>query len=56
VSKCLQSKDISHPRPLIIDLSKVPEGQDIHSYDGAEEWVKIYTLGLANPQKANPLN
>lgn len=27
-------------------LSRVPEGQDIRSYDGSGEWVKIYTLGL----------
>ncbi|KAI0513300.1 glycosyl hydrolase family 61-domain-containing protein [Xylaria bambusicola] len=36
----------NHPGPFIAHLSKVPEGQDIHSYDGSGEWVKIYTLGL----------
>jgi len=27
-------------------LSRVPVNQDIHTYDGSGEWVKIYTLGF----------
>jgi hypothetical protein len=26
-------------------LSKVPEGQDVHEYDGSGKWTKIYTMG-----------
>jgi len=37
---------IFHPGPVVMHLSKVPKGQDIHKYDGSGEWVKIYTLGL----------
>jgi hypothetical protein len=29
-----------------VHLSKVPEGQIIHTYDGSGEWVKIFTMGL----------
>lgn len=39
-------KDFIHSGPLVIHLSKVPDGQDIGTYDGSGEWVKIYTLGL----------
>jgi hypothetical protein len=38
--------DINHPGPLIVHLSKVPNGQDVSEYDGSGEWVKIFTLGL----------
>ncbi|TGJ81243.1 hypothetical protein E0Z10_g7522 [Xylaria hypoxylon] len=35
-----------HEGPVVAHLSKVPEGQDVHTYDGAGEWVKIYTIGV----------
>jgi hypothetical protein len=38
--------DINHPGPFLGHLSKVPDGQDIHTYDGSGDWVKIFTLGL----------
>lgn len=38
--------DINHPGPVVVHLSQVPDGQDVHEYDGTGEWVKIYTLGL----------
>ncbi|TGJ82975.1 hypothetical protein E0Z10_g5805 [Xylaria hypoxylon] len=37
---------LNHQGPFIAHLSKVPEGQDINSYDGSGDWVKIYSLGL----------
>ncbi|KAI0424435.1 glycosyl hydrolase family 61-domain-containing protein [Xylaria sp. FL1042] len=37
---------LNHVGPFIAHLSKVPEGQDLHSYDGSGDWVKIYSLGL----------
>jgi hypothetical protein len=30
----------------VVHLSKVPEGQDVHTYDGSGDWVKIHSLGL----------
>ncbi|KAF2280138.1 uncharacterized protein EI97DRAFT_429896 [Westerdykella ornata] len=47
--------DFNHPGPLVVHLSKVPEGQDIHTYDGTGDWVKIHSRGLANT-KDRPLN
>ncbi|KAI8626161.1 glycosyl hydrolase family 61-domain-containing protein [Xylariaceae sp. FL1651] len=41
-----QPMDINHPGPFLAHLSKVPDGQDIHAYDGSGGWIKIYTLGL----------
>jgi hypothetical protein len=38
--------DINHPGPFIAHLSKVPDGQDVQTYDGSGKWVKIFTLGL----------
>lgn len=38
--------DINHPGPFLAHLSKVPDGQDVTTYDGSGEWTKIYTLGL----------
>jgi hypothetical protein len=38
--------DINHPGPFLAHLSKVPDGQDVRTYDGSGEWIKIYTLGL----------
>lgn len=38
--------DINHKGPVIVHLSKVPEGLDVHEYDGSGDWVKIYTLGM----------
>ncbi|KAF2875390.1 glycosyl hydrolase family 61-domain-containing protein [Massariosphaeria phaeospora] len=49
-------QDFNHPGPLLIHLSKAPDGQDIRTYDGSGEWVKIHTLGLTNPQYNQPLN
>lgn len=40
--------DINHPGPFMAHLSKVPNGQDVHEYDGSGEWVKIYSLGLGS--------
>jgi hypothetical protein len=37
---------IAQPGPLFVHLSKVPRGQDVRSYDGSGEWIKIYTLGV----------
>lgn len=39
-------QDFSHPGPMIVHLSKVPDGEDIHKYDGSGEWVKIHRMGL----------
>lgn len=38
--------DINHDGPLYVHLSKVPDGQDVRTYDGSGDWVKVYTLGL----------
>ncbi|ORY14706.1 glycosyl hydrolase family 61-domain-containing protein [Clohesyomyces aquaticus] len=38
--------DINHEGPFIVHLSKVPTDQDVSTYDGSGEWVKIHTLGL----------
>ncbi|KAK9771610.1 putative Glycoside hydrolase [Seiridium cardinale] len=49
--------DINHEGPVIVHLSKVPEGLDVTGYDGSGEWVKIWTLGAewwAN--QTNPLH
>ncbi|KAI1284704.1 glycoside hydrolase [Xylaria sp. FL0933] len=35
-----------HEGPVVAHLSKVPEGQDVHTYDGSGEWIKIYTIGV----------
>ncbi|KAK4182143.1 glycosyl hydrolase family 61-domain-containing protein [Podospora australis] len=43
--------DFNHPGPLIIHLSKVPEGQDIKTYDGSGEWVKIHSRGLVSAKE-----
>ncbi|KAI1740280.1 glycosyl hydrolase family 61-domain-containing protein [Xylaria scruposa] len=42
----LKIMDLNHPGPFIAHLSRVPEGEDIHTYDGSGDWVKIYTLGM----------
>lgn len=39
-------QDFSHPGPMVVHLSKVPYGQDIRTYDGSGEWVKIHRVGL----------
>jgi len=38
--------DFNHPGPVLALLSKVPDGQNLTTYDGSGEWTKIYTLGL----------
>ncbi|KAF2742262.1 lytic polysaccharide monooxygenase [Sporormia fimetaria CBS 119925] len=47
--------DFNHPGPLVVHLSKAPEGQDIRSYDGTGEWIKIHRIGLDDPEE-RPLN
>ncbi|PVH99558.1 lytic polysaccharide monooxygenase [Periconia macrospinosa] len=47
-------QDINHWGPLLIHLSPVPAGQDVSTYDGSGEWVKIYTLGLEPSPTADP--
>jgi hypothetical protein len=49
--------DINHPGPFLAHLSKVPDEQDVRTYDGSGEWVKIYTLGLEPVVNPNaPIN
>lgn len=36
---------VYHNGPVMAHLSKVPEGKDVHDYDGSGKWTKIYTLG-----------
>jgi len=49
--------DFNHPGPAVAHLSKVPEGQDVTTYDGSGEWVKIYTLGFdIIPTDPNPVH
>lgn len=45
-SDTLEIMDFNHPGPFIAYLSKVPEDQDVHEYDGSGDWVKIHTLGM----------
>lgn len=48
---------INHPGPVLVHLSKVPEGRNIHEYDGSGEWVKIMTLGLdMQPNNTEPVH
>lgn len=49
------TKNFIHPGPLIIHLSKVPDGQNISENDGSGDWVKIYTMGL-NITQDQPLS
>ncbi|KAF2121249.1 glycosyl hydrolase family 61-domain-containing protein [Lophiotrema nucula] len=49
--------DINHPGPLLVHLSKVPDGQDVRTYDGSGEWIKIFTMGLElRPNETNPVH
>ncbi|CAI6340687.1 unnamed protein product [Periconia digitata] len=41
-----QPVDFNHWGPRTIHLSKVPEGQDVSTYDGSGEWTKIDTQGV----------
>jgi hypothetical protein len=43
-----------HPGPIIVHISKVPDGQDVRDYDGSGEWVKIYSIGLEYTEGAKP--
>ena len=36
----------NHWGPLMVHLSKMPDGQDVHGYDGSGDWVKIFMLGV----------
>ena len=31
---------------MILHLSRVPAGQDVRTYDGSGEWLKVRTYGL----------
>ncbi|KAK3319417.1 glycoside hydrolase [Apodospora peruviana] len=48
-------QDFNHPGPLIVHLSKVPDGQDIHTYDGSGNWIKIHSRGLGSLADERPL-
>jgi hypothetical protein len=52
---CGNGIKIIHDGPVLAHLSKVPDGLDVHAYDGSGEWTKIYTKGLEiledRPQK-----
>lgn len=56
---CVQFS-VVHQGPVVAHISRVPDGTDIHSYDGSGEWVKIYTMGVEirpeNPVYWLPLN
>ncbi|ORY08473.1 glycosyl hydrolase family 61-domain-containing protein [Clohesyomyces aquaticus] len=41
-------QDFNHPGPLLVHLSRVPSGQNITTYDGTGDWVKIHTVGLTS--------
>jgi hypothetical protein len=30
-----------HPGPVVVHISRVPDGQDVRTYDGSGEWVKM---------------
>jgi hypothetical protein len=38
----------------MVHLSPVPEGKEIHEYDGSGEWVKIHTIGLEHRVEEHP--
>ncbi|KAI9159064.1 putative endo-beta-1,4-glucanase D [Paramyrothecium foliicola] len=38
--------ELIHDGPVLVHLSKVPDGQDVHEYDGSGRWTKIHTTGL----------
>ncbi|KAH7122837.1 glycosyl hydrolase family 61-domain-containing protein [Dendryphion nanum] len=37
---------VAHDGPASVFISRVPEGQNIESYDGSGEWLKISTSGV----------
>ena len=37
---------IAHFGPVVLHLSRVPAGQDVRTYDGSGEWLKVRTYGL----------
>jgi hypothetical protein len=41
-----QPMDFNHWGPRTVHLSKVPDGQDVTTYDGSGEWTKIDTVGV----------
>jgi hypothetical protein len=47
---------IIHTGPIVVHLSKVPSGQDIQTYDGAGDWLKIFTMGMQWRGNENPEN
>lgn len=30
-----------HDGPVVVHISRVPDGEDVHTYDGSGEWVKM---------------
>jgi hypothetical protein len=42
----LKTMHIIHDGPVVAHLSKVPDGQGVHEYNGSGEWIKIHTTGL----------
>jgi hypothetical protein len=38
--------DFNHWGPRTVHLSKVPDGQDVTTYDGSGEWTKIDAVGV----------
>ncbi|CAJ2509423.1 Uu.00g144490.m01.CDS01 [Anthostomella pinea] len=38
--------DFNHRGPIITHLSQVPDGEDVRTYDGAGDWVKIHRIGF----------
>jgi hypothetical protein len=53
---------VNHQGPVVVHLSRPPTGQDVRTYDGSGDWVKIHTVGLEiredheNPVFWLPLN
>ncbi|KAL2800561.1 glycosyl hydrolase family 61-domain-containing protein [Aspergillus keveii] len=36
---------IQHPGPLLVYLSRAPDGSDVRDYDGSGDWFKIHEVG-----------
>jgi hypothetical protein len=46
--------EILHEGPVVVHLSKVPDGLSVTEYDGSGEWVKIYRVGLEWRPETSP--
>jgi hypothetical protein len=33
-----------HPGPVVVHISRVPDGQTVQTYDGTGEWIKMYVF------------